>query len=446
MTGSATTKSRIDHWAAAPPLITGVLTTDAAALRAFTADGEDLLADLPAKPDRDPEDALDTTIHQRSRQLRAAFMRVHADAVHATVTDGGKLPLRLPELAFRAADEFTGLVPTATQMAAESAYGQGDKEGREIDQGIFFSALLSSATAGRQVLDAMRLPTPRALELLERFQRTGVAQVGCVDVERRGDAAHLTVRNLHCLNAEDTPSVDDMETAVDLALLDGAVKVGVVRGGEMSHHKYRGRRVFSSGINLKDLHEGRISFVDFLLRREIGYISKLFHGLLMDPTDWTGGTVSKPWVAGVDSFAIGGGAQLLLVFDQVVAAADSYFSVPAAQEGIVPGAANLRLARQAGPRLARQVILCGRKIFATDPEARLLFDEVTDPATLDDAVECAAERMAAPAVAANRRMLNLAEEPLDDFREYLAEFALQQAVRAYAPDVIHKTARWSTPA
>ena len=40
--------------------------------------------------------------------------------------------------------------------------------------------------------------------------------------------------------------------------------------------------------------------------------------------------------------------QLLLVFDHVIAAADAYFSLPAAQEGIIPGAANLRLVRYCG--------------------------------------------------------------------------------------------------
>ena len=39
---------------------------------------------------------------------------------------------------------------------------------------------------------------------------------------------------------------------------------------------------------------------------------------------------------------------------------------------------------------------------------------------------------------ANRRMLNLAEEPLDEFRRYMAEFAVQQALRLYSEDVIGK--------
>jgi (3,5-dihydroxyphenyl)acetyl-CoA 1,2-dioxygenase len=145
----------------------------------------------------------------------------------------------------------------------------------------------------------------------------------------------------------------------------------------------------------------------------------------------------------VDGFAIGGGMQLLLVFDHVVAASDAYFSLPAAQEGIVPGAANFRLTRCLGPQLSRQVILAGRRIWASEPAARLLVDEVVDPAELGEAIERSLDRFQGPAVVANRRMLNLAEEPLDEFRLYMAEFAVQQALRLYSQDVIGKVGRFS---
>jgi thioesterase DpgC len=248
-----------------------------------------------------------------------------------------------------------------------------------------------------------------------------------------------------CLNAEDGRQVDDMETAVDLALLDPAVRVGLLRGGKMSHPRYRGKRVFSAGINLKYLSSGGISLVDFLLRRELGYIHKLVRGVLADddrPGWWHSPRIDKPWVAAVDGFAIGGGAQLLLVFDRVLASSDAYFSLPAAKEGIIPGAANLRLGRFAGPRLSRQVILEGRRIWAKEPEARLLVDEVVEPDELDAAIERSLARLDGDAVLANRRMLHLAEESPDGFRAYMAEFALQQALRLYGQDVIDKVGRF----
>jgi thioesterase DpgC len=237
-----------------------------------------------------------------------------------------------------------------------------------------------------------------------------------------------------------------METAVDLALLDPDVRVGLLRGGEMSDPRYRGKRVFSAGVNLKALHAGRISLVDFLLRRELGYISKLMRGIIVaDEACWHSPVVQKPWVAAVDGFAIGGGMQLLLVFDHVIVASDAYLSLPAAQEGIVPGAANFRLTRSIGPRLSRQIILGGRRIWASEPAARLLVDEVVEPSEMDAAIERSLERLRNPAVVANRRMLNLAEEPPDAFRLYIAQFAVQQALRLYSEDVIGKAGRFGAP-
>jgi thioesterase DpgC len=235
-----------------------------------------------------------------------------------------------------------------------------------------------------------------------------------------------------------------METAVDLALLDPEVRVGQVRGGEMSHPRYRGRRVFSAGINLKNLSSGDISLVDFLLRRELGYLHKLVRGIRTEnPAAWHTPYTEKPWVAAVDGFAIGGGAQLLLVFDHVLAASDAYLSLPAAKEGIIPGVANFRLGRHVGPRLSRQVVLEGRRIRAAEPAARLLVDEVVEPEELDAAVERSLARFDGDAVLANRHMLNLADEPADAFRAYMAEFALQQALRLYGADVIDKVGRFA---
>ncbi|WP_240661360.1 MULTISPECIES: (3,5-dihydroxyphenyl)acetyl-CoA 1,2-dioxygenase DpgC [unclassified Streptomyces] len=376
------------------------------------------------------------------RRLRAAFMDRHVEEIYDRLTDGRSARPGIAELVAAAADAFPALVPPA--RPAESP---ADRAGRDIDQGIFLRGVLSSPAAGGHLLTSMLQPTARALRLLPEFRRTGVLRTTSVLLERRDGVAHLTMCRDDCLNAEDGRQVDDMETAVDLALLDPAVHVGVVRGGTMTHPRYRGRRVFSAGINLKALHAGEISLVGFLLRREVGYISKLVRGLLVERDDaWRSATVEKPWVAAVDTFAIGGGCQLLLVFDHVIAGADAYVSLPAAKEGIIPGVSNLRLGRVAGARLARQVVLGGRRIRATEPDARLLIDEVVEPDEIDAAVNRAADALRAPAVVPNRRMLHLAEEPLDAFRAYIAEFALQQALRLNAEDVSDKAARFSRPA
>ncbi|MFF8911387.1 (3,5-dihydroxyphenyl)acetyl-CoA 1,2-dioxygenase DpgC [Streptomyces olivaceoviridis] len=420
----------------------------AEALRAVAeaaARTEEILASLPEPGARDgAQRERAARAKNQARVVRHELLRDYADAVYAILTDGLSRSLRISELVAAAADAFPGLAPSADRIKAEQARKQADKEGDEIDQGILLGALLRSPVSGEHLLDSMLRPTQRSLHLLPEFRRTGELRLPSVHLERRGSAAHLTIQREDSLNAEDNEQVEDMETAVDLALLDPGVHVAVVRGGRMNHPRYRGRRVFSSGINLKSLHAGQISLVDFLLRRELGYIRKIVCGVLVDhDAPWQSRAIEKPWVAAVDSFAIGGGAQLLMVFDRVLAGADAYLSLPAAQEGIVPGAANFRLGRAAPGRTARQLVLWGRRLWATEPDARLLLDEVVEPAALDGAVAAALDRLDNPAVLTNRHMLNLAGESQADFRTYMAEFAVQQSARLYSEDVIGKVSRFA---
>ena len=407
-------------------------------------EGESLLAELPASAGRTAaQREVASTIHRRSRALRESFMQGHAHWVYDELTASRSTRPGLAELAYAASLRFPGLVPTREQIASERACLQCDKEAREIDQGIFFAGILALPECGLHLLESTLAPSERALSLLQAFQQSGEVRLEKIHLERRGHTAYLTVHNQACLNAEDDGLIADMETAVDLALLDDEVRACVLRGGVMTHPKYAGRRVFSAGINLRQLHRGQISYVEFLLQRELGYISKMLRGLRIDDPLFPGQarTMEKPWIAAVDSFAIGGGAQLLLVCDHVVGAADSFFSLPAAQEGIVPGVANLRLTAATGARVARQIILGARRIWAHEPDGRLLFDEVVEPANMDAAIEAAAVHFASPAVIANRHMLALAEEPLDAFRRYLAGFARQQAERMYSADVLEKVGR-----
>ena len=132
---------------------------------------------------------------------------------------------------------------------------------------------------------------------------------------------------------------------------------------------------------------------------------------------------------------------MILTFDHIIAARNSYMSLPAAQEGIVPGFANLRLARFLGSRLAREMILCGRVLRATDTNATMLIDRVVEEAELDRAIDDAVATLDNSSVVANRRMLILAEEPEDRFLAYAAEFALQQSQRLFSRDVLDNIRR-----
>ncbi|CAM5662518.1 D-alanine--D-alanyl carrier protein ligase [Streptomyces griseomycini] len=298
--------------------------------RALAVHAEEVLAGLPHKADRTPGQRarLDAATDD-ARRGRTAFLAEHGQAVYDALTGNRTRYLWLDELLDAAAELLDGLVPTREQMAAEAGRAQADKEGREIDQAVFFSGVLRHERAGLHLMESLLRPTDRALALLPEFTERGSVDLGRLHVERVGDAAHLTVTNPDALNAEDNDLIAAMDVGVDLALLDDRVKVGVLRGGEMTHPRHRGRRVFSAGVNLRHLDAGRISYTDFLLRRELGYLSKLQRGLLPvdasgDPVTsrkahWSAPTVQKPWIAAVDSFAIGGGMQFLFAFDRVIA-------------------------------------------------------------------------------------------------------------------------------
>jgi thioesterase DpgC len=412
------------------------------------ADGLDraarLLAPFPEPGSRTAEYRARTAAAlDLARAERTGFMDRYAEPLYDRLTEDRTRYPRIDELVRLAATAVPGLVPGPAQLAAERARPLPERLGCEIDQGVFLRGLLRSPAAGNHLLDAMLRPTERALGLLKEFRASGRISLDTTRLERRDGVARITMCGEQCLNAEDEQQVDDMETAVDLALLDQDCEIGLIRGGEMTHPRYAGRRVFSAGINLKRLHAGEITLVGFLLRRELGYLRKLLLGLRTDDASWRYPFLDMPWVAAVDAFAIGGGMQLLLAVDHVLAASDAYLSLPAAQEGIVPGAADFRLGLLTGPRLARQIILGGRRVRATDPEARTLVDQVVDPAELDEAVEGALELLRVPAVAANRRMVNLAVEPTEGFRAYMAEFAVQQALRVHAADVLGKAGRFA---
>jgi (3,5-dihydroxyphenyl)acetyl-CoA 1,2-dioxygenase len=382
-----------------------------------------------------------TTPSFESAGDRTEFLRRHAGEAYAELTDDCREAVRVEELVFRAADRFPGLVPSREEMAAQRELPQSRKRGAELDQGVFLAHVLASPRAGRHLVHAMLRPRQESLALLDGFRRSGRADLGLAHVERRGAAGHVELRNLRFLNAEDDAATAALETAVDLVLLDPGCEVGVLRGGVVDHPRHAGRRVFNSGLNLTHLYHGRITFVDFMVARELGLVSKLYRGHWLDDDFESGleATAEKPWVAAVESWAIGGGCQVLLVMDRVLAERGSYFNLPARKEGIVPGVSPRRLTRLVGDRLARQAITFERAFDPDTPEGRLLCDEVVEPGAMDEAIERDAHRLVSSGVvsaAANRKAIRLGEETVDELRQYMAVYAREQSRCMHSPALI----------
>ncbi len=430
------------QWLAAAPAASGDFARDRDAFGRFWRLGDGLRDRLPAKPERNAaEAAACDLLLRRGRAARERFLATHAGAVYRALTAERSQFVRVERLVYEAARLVPGLAPAAADVARESGLAQRDKDGVEIDQGILLARVLADPAAGMHLCHAMLLPRPEALERLPEFAASGTIDLGAATVTRTGRTATVVMRNPRFLNAEDETTLDTHETAVDLAILDRASEIAVLRGGEVAHPKWRGRRVFSSGINLTHLYHGKVSYL-WYIRRDMGLVNKLFRGVASpdaDPDELYGGTVEKPWIAAVDGFAIGGGCQLLLVMDYVLAASDAYLTLPARKEGIIPGAANLRLGRFTGARVARQAILYGRRLDCDSEAGRLVCDEVAPPAAMDDALAQVIENFTSSGVvsaAGNRRALRLGEEPLDLFRRYMAVYAREQASCHFSPALI----------
>jgi thioesterase DpgC len=173
----------------------------------------------------------------------------------------------------------------------------------------------------------------------------------------------------------------------------------------------------------------------------------MFRGLTAEPY-WAAAveeTSEKPWVAAVESFAIGGGCQQLLAMDCVVAEESSYFSLPARKEGIIPGVAPMRLWRFVGDRAARQAVLFDRQFAATSEAGRLLCDEVVPDGEMDAALGRVVAGLTGSGVvsaASNRKAMRLGGEPLDVFREYMAMYCREQARCHYSAQLIANLERY----
>ena len=372
-----------------------------------------------------------------AREAKDAFFRRHAAAMYDVVTANRTLPLRVAELVYGAADRFPGLLPTRKQIEAERALKkQIAKEGLEIDQGLFVGHVLADEGCGMHLVHAMLLPKREAEKLLPEFKRTGRVTIRDTIVERKGNVGTVTHGNHAFLNAEDDDAMAAMETGVDLILLDDRIQVGVLRGSVLQHPKYPGKRIFNAGINLTHLYYGQISFIEFIMERELGLLNKIYRGHSHPNRagDQLEDVTEKPWLAVVDSFAIGGGCQLLCVMDRVIAEPGAYFNLPASKEGFIPGSANLRLPRLAGIQGARHGIFFEKKFFAGTPDGMKICDEVVEAVDMEAAIERNTKQMVAAgftSTVSNRKALRVGQEPWDVYRRYMAVYSRQQCLCFY---------------
>src|ERR1700738_4110611 len=166
---------------------------------------------------------------------------------------------------------------------------------------------------------------------------------------RRGEDAAATVAEI-MLDRPD--AMNALDTAMARRLAAVCAEVAADRTGRAVGVSAAGERAFCVGADLKE--RGRMSDADFLRQRPV--FRDAFGAVL---------GLRQPVVAAVAGYALGGGCELALSCDLVVADQTAVFGLPETTVGLVPGSGGTQLAlRKLGPGRAAALILTGRRIDA----------------------------------------------------------------------------------
>ncbi|HEX7784432.1 MAG TPA: enoyl-CoA hydratase-related protein [Sphingobium sp.] len=186
---------------------------------------------------------------------------------------------------------------------------------------------------------------------------------------RDGEIATLTINRPERMNAMDSHAHLALSDALDALALDRSVRVIILTGA--------GQRAFSAGRDLKevasDCSEEERQAIDARWAKTTR---------LTDRFDYP-----KPIIAKVKGMALGGGFELALACDIIIASDDALFGLPEARRGLIPFAGGVhRLPRQLPLKTAMGYLLTGRTMSAERAFALGLVNEVAPAASLDAAV------------------------------------------------------------
>ena len=193
-----------------------------------------------------------------------------------------------------------------------------------------------------------------------------------VRYERDGHVARVTLNRPEVLNAMDLRTHEELARVWDRIEADQDVRVVVLAGA--------GERAFCVGQDLKERAR-----LDTRGREATTFGSR---GLPGWPRLTERHAFSVPVVARVQGYAVGGGFELALACDIIVAAESARFSLPEARLGLVPGAGGVfRLTRQIPTRVAMGHLLTGREMTAARAAELGLVNEVVPDTELDACVD-----------------------------------------------------------
>ncbi|MCH4152200.1 MAG: enoyl-CoA hydratase-related protein [Sphingobium sp.] len=211
-------------------------------------------------------------------------------------------------------------------------------------------------------------------------------------VEKRDAVTLITINRPQALNALSSHVLADLIDAFASYDADPSQRCAVLTGS--------GEKAFAAGADIKEMSEKAAS--DF-------FLEDFFAG-------WTSRVAAtrKPWIAAVAGFALGGGCELAMIADFIIAADTAKFGQPEIKLGVAPGmGGSQRLTRAVGKAKAMEMCLTGRMMDATEAERSGLVSRVVPAADLlEEALKTAAAIAAMPPMAAmiNKELVNVAFE------------------------------------
>ena len=214
--------------------------------------------------------------------------------------------------------------------------------------------------------------------------------------EKRGRVGWVTLNRPKALNALNDALIDQLVAALQGFDSEKGVGAIVITGSD---------KAFAAGADIAAMKDW--SFVDAY---KDDYITRNWDALRR---------VRKPMIAAVAGYALGGGCELAMMCDLIVAADSARFGQPEIKLGIIPGAGGTqRLPRAVGKAKAMDLVLTGRNMDAQEAERCGLVARVVPAERLhEDVLEMAATIAAysLPAVLAAKEAINRAyESPLAD--------------------------------
>ena len=178
-------------------------------------------------------------------------------------------------------------------------------------------------------------------------------------VETRGPVGLVTLNRPQALNALNSMLIGELNAALELFEASRDVRAIVITGSE---------KAFAAGADIKEMQSK--TFMDVYLGDFISKWERI-------------ATTRKPVIAAVAGFALGGGCELAMMCDFIIAADTARFGQPEIRLGVMPGAGGTqRLTRFVGKSKAMEMCLTGRMMDAAEAERSGLVSRVVPAAEL----------------------------------------------------------------